>query len=59
MARKVTLMTAQWADMPFEEMCTLAKKMGYDGLEIACWEIIMTLTGLWRMTTMWAGSRRT
>ena len=37
MARLVTLMTAQWADIPFEEMCTLAKTMGYDGLEIACW----------------------
>lgn len=37
MARPVTLMTAQWADIPFEEMCVLAKKMGYDGLEIACW----------------------
>ena len=37
MARPVTLMTAQWADIPFEEMCALAKKMGYDGLEIACW----------------------
>ncbi len=37
MARPVTLMTAQWADIPFDEMCVLAKKMGYDGLEIACW----------------------
>lgn len=37
MARPVTLMTAQWADIEFSEMCTLAKKMGYDGLEIACW----------------------
>lgn len=37
MARPVTLMTAQWADIPFDEMCALAKKMGYDGLEIACW----------------------
>ena len=37
MARKVTLFTGQWADMPFEELCTLAQKMGYDGLEIAGW----------------------
>ncbi|MBQ7149309.1 MAG: sugar phosphate isomerase/epimerase [Pseudobutyrivibrio sp.] len=37
MGRLVTLMTAQWADIPFDEMCELAKKMGYDGLEIACW----------------------
>ncbi|GHU65176.1 AP endonuclease [Clostridia bacterium] len=35
--RTVTLCTCQWADMPFEELCALAKKMGYDGLEIACW----------------------
>ncbi|MBE5911136.1 sugar phosphate isomerase/epimerase family protein [Pseudobutyrivibrio sp.] len=37
MGRLVTLMTGQWADLPFEEMCKLAKQMGYDGLEIACW----------------------
>ncbi|MCL2811846.1 MAG: sugar phosphate isomerase/epimerase [Clostridia bacterium] len=35
--RLVTLCTCQWADMPFEELCALAAKMGYDGLEIACW----------------------
>lgn len=35
--RPVTLCTAQWADMPFEELCALAEQMGYDGLEIACW----------------------
>ncbi len=35
--RLVTLCTCQWADLPFEELCALAKKMGYDGLEIACW----------------------
>jgi sugar phosphate isomerase/epimerase len=33
----VTLCTIQWADLPFDELCTLAKKMGYDGLEVACW----------------------
>ena len=31
--RPVTLCTAQWADLPFDELCVLAKKMGYDGLE--------------------------
>ncbi len=36
-ARPVTLMTAQWSDLPFDELCALAKQMGYDGLEIACW----------------------
>ena len=33
----VTLCTIQWADIPFDELCTLAKKMDYDGLEVACW----------------------
>ncbi|MDR1569756.1 MAG: sugar phosphate isomerase/epimerase [Oscillospiraceae bacterium] len=36
-ARPVTLMTAQWADIPLDELCALAAKMGYDGLELACW----------------------
>lgn len=35
--RLVTLCTCQWADLPFDELCELAAKMGYDGLEIACW----------------------
>lgn len=37
MARKVTLFTGQWADLPFETMCLKAKTFGYDGLELACW----------------------
>ena len=37
MVRPVTLCTCQWADLPFDELCSLAKEMGYDGLEIACW----------------------
>jgi sugar phosphate isomerase/epimerase len=37
MARSVTLFTGQWADMPLEELAPLAKEMGYDGLELACW----------------------
>lgn len=32
----VTLLTAQWGDLPFEEVCRLASQMGYDGLEIGC-----------------------
>src|SRR5918998_3844209 len=36
MARPVTLVTSQWADMPLEELAPLAKEMGYDGLELAC-----------------------
>ena len=35
--RLVTLCTAQWADLPFNELCETAAKMGYDGLEIALW----------------------
>ncbi|KQP73240.1 AP endonuclease [Microbacterium sp. Leaf288] len=37
MARPITLFTAQWADLPFEEVARLAGEWGYDGLEIACW----------------------
>ena len=37
MARPVTLMTGQWADLSLEEICMLAKSMGYEGLELACW----------------------
>ncbi|GIH16578.1 sugar phosphate isomerase/epimerase family protein [Rugosimonospora africana] len=32
----VTLFTAQWADLPFEEVARLASEWGFDGLEIAC-----------------------
>jgi sugar phosphate isomerase/epimerase len=37
MPRPVTLFTGQWADLPLNELAPLAKKMGYDGLELACW----------------------
>jgi len=37
MPRTVTLFTGQWADLPLAELAPLAKKMGYDGLELACW----------------------
>ena len=37
MARKVTLFTGQWADLPIETMCEMAADMGYEGLELACW----------------------
>ena len=37
MARPVTLFTGQWADLPLEELAPLARDMGYDGLELACW----------------------
>jgi sugar phosphate isomerase/epimerase len=38
MARPLTLLTRQWADLPLEELAPLAKDIGYDGLELACWE---------------------
>ena len=37
MARPVTLFTGQWADLPLEKLAPLARKMGYDGVELACW----------------------
>lgn len=37
MPRPVTLFTGQWADLPIADLAPLAKKMGYDGLELACW----------------------
>ena len=37
MTRPVTLFTGQWADLPFEVICSKAKSFGYDGLELACW----------------------
>ena len=37
MARPITLFTGQWADLTLAELAPLAKRMGYDGLELACW----------------------
>lgn len=37
MPRPVTLFTGQWADLPLSELAPLARKLGYDGLELACW----------------------
>jgi len=37
MPRPVTLFTGQWADLPLAQLAPLAKRMGYDGLELACW----------------------
>jgi sugar phosphate isomerase/epimerase len=37
MPRPVTLFTGQWADLPLKELAPLARSMGYDGLELACW----------------------
>ena len=37
MARKVTIVTGQWADLPFAKVCELMSGFGYDGLEICTW----------------------
>ena len=37
MPRPVTLFTGQWGDLPFAKLAPLVKKMGYDGVELACW----------------------
>ena len=37
MARPVTLFTGQWADLSLKNLAPMAKEMGYDGLELACW----------------------
>jgi sugar phosphate isomerase/epimerase len=37
MPRPITLFTGQWADLPIDELLPLIKKMGYDGVELACW----------------------
>ena len=37
MARPVTLVTGQWADLEFETLCQKAQGFGYDGLELASW----------------------
>src|SRR5215469_9379928 len=37
MARPVTLFTGRWAAYSLKDLAPLAKKMGFDGLELACW----------------------
>ncbi len=37
MGRKITLITAQWADLPFQTICQKVSEWGFDGLEISCW----------------------
>ncbi len=37
MPRPITLFTGQWADLPLATLAPLAKRLGYDGLELACW----------------------
>ena len=35
MARPITLFTIQYGDMPLEELCQQAQKMGFEGLELS------------------------
>lgn len=37
MAHPITIFTGQWADLSLEDMCKEMSKIGYDGLELACW----------------------
>ncbi len=37
MARPVTLVTGQWADLSLEVLAGKARAFGYDGLELCCW----------------------
>ena len=37
MPRSFTLFTGQWADLPIEKLAPMARQMGYEGLELACW----------------------
>ena len=37
MSRPVTLVSGQWADLPFDTLCAKVAAFGYDGLEIAGW----------------------
>lgn len=37
MSRPITLFTGQWADLPLVKLAPLAKRLGYDGVELACW----------------------
>jgi sugar phosphate isomerase/epimerase len=36
MARRVTLFTGQWADLPLDELASKCAVWGFDGLELAC-----------------------
>ena len=36
MSKPITLFTGQWADLPLEKVCEIARNIGYDGLELAC-----------------------
>ncbi len=35
--RPITLCSGQWTDIELDKLCEDVSKMGYDGLELACW----------------------
>lgn len=37
MSRPVTLFTGQWADIALDDLLPMVRRMGYDGIELACW----------------------
>ena len=37
MSRPLCLFTGQWADLTLAELAPLAARLGYEGLELACW----------------------
>lgn len=37
MGRPVTLVSGQWADLSFDQLCAKVGSFGFDGIEIACW----------------------
>lgn len=37
MARPITLVSGQWADLSFDALCAKVAALGYDGIEIAGW----------------------
>jgi sugar phosphate isomerase/epimerase len=62
MPRPVTLFTGQWADLPLAQLLPLVKKMGYDGVELACWgdhfEVDRALTEGGYLKKKWALLRK-
>lgn len=58
MSRPVTLFTGQWADIPIAELLPKVKKMGYDGVELACWgdhfDVQRALTDSDYLDQLWA-----
>ena len=55
MSRPFTLFTGQWADLPLEEVCRLARDWGYDGLELACWGDHFEVDRALPRTATWPG----